>query len=96
MSANTKSTAVRESSEPVSTYHYWQVFAVEGPAELYHGFAVAAVDEFLKIQGPISDEQTDLIRDVLGIGVSVALKAAGVADSWLPQYEAATAHLKHA
>lgn len=74
--------------------HYWQVFAVEGPFELYKGFAFDAVDIFLEDKGEIDEDQLALILAALNVGVTVALKAAGVSDSWLPQYEAAVAHLK--
>ncbi len=69
-------TAVLESADPAPApvRHYWELFATDGPADLYRGFAMDAVN----------------------VGVSVALKAAHVPDSWLPQYEAATSHLRSA
>lgn len=77
-----------------SVKHYWQAFIVEGPFELYRGFALDAVENFLKDKGTIGEEQLALIQAALDVGVTVALKAAGVSDSWLTQYEAATAHLE--
>lgn len=97
MSGNMETTAaVRESTEPVPTRHYWELFACSGPAELYRGFALDAVDEFLKPYGGIEEEQFNLLIDAVHIAVSTVLNAANVPTSWLPQYEAATQHLKDA
>jgi len=69
------------------------MFATDGPADLYRGFAMDAVDEFLKTQGNIEEERLALLLDAVNLAVSVVLNAAHVPDSWLSQYEAATAHL---
>lgn len=84
-------TAVRESSvlTPAPVRHYWELFATDGPADLYRGFAIDAVDEFLKTQGHIEEQQFNRIMEAVNIAVDVALRAAHVPDSWLPQYEAA-------
>lgn len=77
---------------PAPVRHYWELFATDGPADLYRGFAIDAVDAFLEPLGNIEEEQMNAVN----LALDVALKAAHVPDSWLPQYEAATAHLKAA
>lgn len=87
MSGNTESTT--SSTPVVPTLHYWQLFATDGPADLYRGFAIDAVDEYLRTQGTITDEQMSIITECVNIAATVALRAAGVTDSWLPMYQAA-------
>lgn len=102
MPASTSTTTVvRESAEsadptPAPVRHYWELFATDGPADLYRGFAMDAVDEFLKPLGNIEEEQFNLLMDAVHVAVSTVLNAAHVPDSWLPQYEAATSHLRSA
>lgn len=95
MPVSTESTtAVRISSDfPTLTFHYWQCGSIEGPADLYRGFALDAVDAFLKTQEKIDDEQYGFLLSVVDVALSVALKAAHVEESWLPLYQEATAHL---
>ncbi len=78
---------------PAPVRHYWNLFATDGPADLYRGFAMDAVDAYLEPLGNIEEKQFNLLMDVVHVAVSTVLKAAHVSDSWLPQYEAATAHL---
>lgn len=94
--SNEVTTVVRETSDPVPALRYWEVFSCAGPADLYWSFAWEAVDGLLKVQGEINDEVMGIITDAVNVALDVALKAAHVPDSWLPQYEAATAHLKTA
>lgn len=82
-------TVVREIPASAPVRHYWNLFATDGPADLYRGFAMDAVDAFLKPLGSIEKEQFNLIMEAVTIAVDVTLKAAHVPDSWLPQYEAA-------
>lgn len=95
VSTESTTTEVRETTAP-PIRHYWNLFACDGPADLYRGFAVDAVDEFLKPYGNIEEEQFALMLDAIDVAVSTVLNAANVPTSWLPQYEAATAHLKGA
>ncbi len=97
-STKTTTTTVLENPvlTPVPVRHYWELFATDGPADLYRGFAMDAVDVFLKPLGNIEEEQLALLLDAVNVAVSTVLNAAHVSDSWLPQYEAATSHLRSA
>ncbi len=84
---------------PVSApaLRYWEFSPpANGPAELYWAFGWEAVDSILKAHGNISDDEMNLIGECVNVALDVAMKAAGVPTFWLPQYEAATAHLKDA
>ncbi len=72
---------------------YWSGLPLSGPAELYRAFAFTALDEFLATQNEIDDEQMALIARSVEVAVGVALRAAGVSDSWLPMYRAAEGRL---
>lgn len=91
-------TAVRETSErgPSQTLPYWEAYTTEGPADLYRGFALDAVDEILQESEPLEDDQIAILMQAVNVALSVVLSAAHVSTSWLPQYEAATAHLRDA
>ncbi len=94
--SNEVSTITEVLDTPAPVRHYWNLFATDGHADLYRGFAMEAVDAYLKPLDNIEEEQLDIIMQAVNLAVGVALKAASVPDSWLPQYEAATAHLKTA
>lgn len=72
MHASTKATTeVLDTPAPAPVRHYWELFATDGPADLYRGFALDAVDDFLKPLGNIEEEQT---RPVVGCGESCRVR----------------------
>ncbi|MBX3050839.1 MAG: hypothetical protein KF753_05155 [Caldilineaceae bacterium] len=78
-------TEVRTSSESAPTRHYWNLFATDGPADLYRGFAVDAVDEFLNTQGTITDEQMSIITECVNIAALTESEVREIRSKYAPQ-----------
>lgn len=90
-------TTVLESVPAPARVRYWEFFPpTDGPAGLYWCFAWEALDKHIESGSSLTDDEINLVTECVNLAVDVALKAAGVPNSWLPQYEAATAHLKGA
>jgi hypothetical protein len=68
--------------------HCWDDTPPISPAHLYALFGAQAVSERLLPEG-VDDHTLNLIFDCVALATTVALAAAGVDESWTPQYMAA-------
>lgn len=64
-----------------------------GPADLIRHFAIAAVTEHRPEIADYDEKSYSLIMDVAEFAIDVALRLAGVAESWADEYRALTAYL---
>jgi hypothetical protein len=71
----------------------WNEDVTRGPADLVRFFAMAALYEHKPELLGFDEKSCDTIRDAAEFAVSVALRLAGVSQSWTDEYRELTAYL---
>ena len=89
-----KRTLARPTTAAAAFDQPWLDQPTAGAADLIRHFAIAAVTEHRAEIADYDEKSYSLIMDVAEFAVNVALRLAGVSESWADEYRALTAYLR--